>query len=305
MFFAIILILAAIIFFIANKRSPQRQPQVKFVPWILGLLGIVLMLYNAIIIIQPGNVGVQVLFGNVLDQTLPNGLHFINPFVEVIQMDVKTQAYTMSGKEMEGQIKGDDAIETLSSDGLTLKLEVTVQYRLSAADAALVYRTIGNDYVEKVVRPEIRSALRDGAVSYISTDLYASRREEFVQKVRARIDTSFKKRGIILENVLLRDVELPQRVKDAINDKIAAEQESQKMVYILTKEKQEAERKRVEAAGIADAQKIISSSLSNQYLQYNYIQTLKSLAGSNNNTFVITPMDQKLIPMINVTKSGK
>ena len=184
-------------------------------------------------------------------------------------------------------------------------MEVTVQYRLSAADAASVYRTIGNDYVEKVVRPEIRSALRDGAVSYVATDLYASRREEFVQKVRARIDTAFRKRGIVLENVLLRDVELPQRVKEAINDKIAAEQESQKMVYVLTKEKQEAERKRVEAAGISDAQKIISSSLSNQYLQYNYIQTLKSLAGSNNNTFVITPMDQKLTPMINVTRSGK
>ncbi len=123
-----------------------------------------------------------------------------------------------------------------------------------------------------------------------------------MQKVRARIEGAFKVRGIVLENVLLRDIELPQRVRDAINDKIAAEQESQKMVYVLTKEKQEAERKRVEAAGIADAQKIISTSLSGQYLQYNYIQTLKALAGSNNSTFVITPMDQKLTPLINVGK---
>jgi regulator of protease activity HflC (stomatin/prohibitin superfamily) len=247
-------------------------------------------------------VGVQVLFGNVLETPLTNGLHIINPFVEVTQMDVKTQAYTMSGKDTEGQVRGDDAIQTLSSDGLTLKLEVTVQYRLAETEAARVYKTIGIDYIEKVVRPEIRSALRDGAVSYVATDLYASKREEFVQKVRTRVEAAFKARGIILENVLLRDVELPQRVRDAINDKIAAEQESQKMVYILTRERQEADRKRVEAQGISDAQRIISQSLTNQYLQYNYIQTLKGLAESKNSTFVITPMDQKLTPMINVSR---
>ena len=89
-------------------------------------------------------------------------------------------------------------------------------------------------------------------------------------------------------------------MREAINDKIAAEQESQKMVYILQKERQEADRKRVEAAGISDAQKIISSSLTNQYLQYNYIQALKELTQSKNSTFVIAPMDQKLVPMINV-----
>lgn len=302
MFFAVIFIIAAVIVFIVQKKSPPPQRGGRFVPWLLGLIGIFLALYSTIVIIQPGNVGVQVLFGNVLDQTLPNGLHVINPFVDIEQVDVKTQAYTMSGKELEGQVRGDDAIETLSSDGLTVRLEVTVQYRLSASDASKVYRNIGLDYVEKVVRPEIRSALRDGAVSYVATDLYASRREEFVQKVRQRIETQFKHRGIVLEGVLLRDVELPQRVREAINEKIAAEQESQKMVYILQKERQEADRKRVEAQGISDAQKIISASLTNQYLQYNYIQTLRHLTETKNSTFVITPIDQKLLPLMNVGK---
>ena len=302
MFLAIIFILVAIILYFAAKKQQQKTAQMRFLPLVFFVLGIALTLYKSAVIIEPGHVGVQVFFGNVLDQTLTNGLHVINPFVDVEQLDVKTQAYTMSGKEMEGQVRGDDEIETLSSDGLTLRLEVTVQYRLSAADAATVFRTIGIDYTEKVVRPEIRSALRDGAVSYISTDLYASKREEFVQKVRTRVENAFKSRGVILENVLLRDVELPQRVRDAINDKIAAEQESQKMVYILQKEKQEADRKRVEAQGISDAQKIISQSLNSQYLQYNYIQALKALGDSKVSTFVITPTDQKLTPMINLSK---
>lgn len=302
MFLAVIFLLVAIGLFFAAKRQQQKTIQFRVLPWVFFILGLGITLFKSAIVIEPGHVGVQIFFGNVLGQTLQNGLHLINPFVDVEQMDVKTQAYTMSGKEMEGLVRGDDAIETLSSDGLTLRLEVTVQYRLSAADAAIVYKTIGKDYVDKVVRPEIRSAIRDGAVNYVATDLYGSRREEFVLKVRNRVDAAFKARGIALENVLLRDVELPQRVKEAINDKIAAEQASQQMVYVLTKEKQEAERKRVEAAGIADAQKIISTSLSSQYLQYNYIQALKSLAGSNNSTFVITPIDQKLTPLINVAK---
>lgn len=302
MFFAIILLFLATLAYFSMRRTEPRIPQLRQLPKVLALLAVVIILYSCFVVVEPGHVGVQVLFGNVLDQTLENGLHPINPFVDVIQMDVKTQAYTMSGKEHEGQVRGDDAIETLSSDGLTLKLEVTVQYRLSASDASRVYKTIGTDYIEKVVRPEIRSAIRDGAVSYVATELYSTKREEFMQKVQARIDAAFKPRGIVLENALLRDIELPQRVREAINEKIAAEQQSQQMVYVLTKEKQEAERKRVEAAGISDAQRIISSSLTTQYLQYNYIQTLKSLAGSQNSTFVITPIDQKLTPLINMQK---
>ncbi len=302
MILAIILIIAAVVISVTGRKTPQRPQATRILPWVLGLLAVVLIIYSAFVVISPGHVGVQVLFGNVLETTLSNGLHVINPFVEVEQMDVKTQAYTMSGKELEGQVRGDDAIQTLSSDGLTVRLEVTVQYRLSGSEAAKVYRTIGIDYVDKVVRPEIRSALRDAAVSYVATDLYASKREEFVLKVRTRVDAAFRSRGIVLENVLLRDVELPQRVRDAINDKIAAEQESQKMVYILQRERQEADRKRVEAQGISDAQKIISQSLTNQYLQYNYIQALKGLTESKNSTFVIAPMDQKLTPMINVSR---
>jgi len=118
--------------------------------------------------------------------------------------------------------------------------------------------------------------------------------------VKDKLVAAFKDRGIVLENELLRDILLPEKVRTAIDEKIAAEQESQKMQYVLQRERQEADRKRVEAAGISDAQKIIAGSLTNQYLQYNYITTLKELVNSKNSTFVITPFDSKLTPMLNV-----
>jgi regulator of protease activity HflC (stomatin/prohibitin superfamily) len=293
----VVLLIGAIVAFIARRSAPKSK--ISFLPWVLLLFAAASLVYTAAVVIPPGHVGVQVLFGNVLDHTLENGLHIVNPFISVVEMDVKTQAYTMSAKEADRR-GSDGAIETLSSDGLTIRLELTVQYRLSAAQAAQVYRSIGEDYVEKVVRPEVRSAIRDAAVSYVATDLYSTKRGEFMQHVRTRLEHAFRARGIVHENTLLRDIELPKRVRAAIDEKIAAEQEAQKMVYVLNKEKQEADRKRVEAGGIADAQRIISSSLTNPYLQYNYIQTLRALADTKNATFVIAPMDQKLTPMLNV-----
>ena len=267
---------------------------------LLLLLAVLSLAFGAFVTIEPGETGIQVLFGDTQKEILYPGFHVINPLVNIIRMDSRTQAYTMSAKTNEGQVKGDDAIQVLSKDGLTLTLEVTVQYHLSPPSSPKVYSMIGLDYVEKVVRPEIRSALRDAAVNYNATDLYASKRDDYTRLVKDKLLVAFRDRGIVLENVLLRDILLPEKVRTAIDEKIAAEQESQKMQYVLQRESQEADRKRVEAAGISDAQKIIAGSLTNQYLQYNYISTLKELVNSKNSTFVITPFDQKLTPMLNM-----
>ncbi len=267
---------------------------------IFFLLAILILAIGSFVTIEPGEVGVQVFFGDVQNDVLASGFHLINPLINIVRMDSRTQAYTMSAKTNEGQVKGDDAIQVLSQDGLTLTLEVTVQYHLSQPSAPKVYSTIGLDYVEKVVRPEIRSALRDAAVNYLATDLYSTKRDDYTRTVKDKLVAAFKDRGIVLENELLRDILLPEKVRTAIDEKIAAEQESQKMQYVLQRERQEADRKRVEAAGISDAQKIIAGSLTNQYLQYNYITTLKELVNSKNSTFVITPFDSKLTPMLNV-----
>ncbi|MDB5035323.1 MAG: band 7 protein [Chlorobi bacterium] len=263
-------------------------------------MAVVVLALGSFVTVDPGSLGVKVFFGEVEPDVLLSGFHVVNPLTEIVRMDARTQVYTMSGKTSEGQVSGDDAIDVLSKDGLTLKLEVTVQYHLTAASAPKVYSTLGNDYVERVVRPETRSALRDAAVSFAATGLYSTQRADFVKLVQDKLIRSFNSRGIAMENMLLRDIQLPEKVRAAIDEKISSEQEAQKMEYVLQREKQEAERKRVEAAGISDAQRIIAGSLTNQYLQYNYISTLKELVNSKNSTFVITPFDQKLTPMLNM-----
>ena len=259
--------------------------------------------FASIVQVGPGEVGVQILFGNVQNRVLTSGLNVVNPLVEVEMLDVKTQAYTMSGAgdqdEVGERIRRDDAINTLSSDGLTLTLDVTVWFRLNPEEAPNLIRTIGIDYIDKIVRPAVRTAIRDIAVNFVATDIYSSKRDQYITDVTKNLETAFSSRGIVLERVLLRNVELPLKVKEAIDEKIAAEQRAQQMVYILQKEKQEAERKEVEAKGVAEAQRIINSTISASYLQWKYIETLKELVNSPNNSFIITPYDQKLTPLLN------
>lgn len=160
-------------------------------------------IFSSIAQVGAGEAGVQVLFGSVQDGVLKSGLNFVNPLIDVEKMDVKTQAYTMSSIRDEGQQSGDDAISSLSMDGLTLKLDVTVWFRLSENDAPQVYRTIGMDYVEKIVRPAVRTAIRDVSVGYSATDIYSIKREDFVRDITKNLENAFNGRGIILERVLL------------------------------------------------------------------------------------------------------
>ncbi|MFA5405020.1 MAG: prohibitin family protein [Ignavibacteria bacterium] len=301
----IFLVVILFVLFSINKQTKDNPQLFKTV----GLLKVIIIIgifiaivFASLVQIGPGTIGVTILFGNVQDNVLKSGLNLVNPLVEVEKLDVKTQAYTMSGVKDEGVLKGEDAIITLSSDGLTLKLDVTVWFRLSENEAPNLLRTLGIDYMEKIVRPATRTALRDVSVKYTATDIYSSKRDDFTNDITKNLEKSFEGRGIILEKVLMRNIELPDRVREAIDEKIAAEQRAQQMVYVLQKEKQEAERKQVEARGIAEAQKIISNTINPQYLQWKYIETLKDLMNSKNNTIVITPYDQKLTPLLNLNK---
>jgi regulator of protease activity HflC (stomatin/prohibitin superfamily) len=162
----------------------------------------------------------------------------------------------------------------------------------------MVYRTIGEDYTEKIVRPEIRSALRDKAVNYVSTDLYSTKREDFVTRVTALLDEGFKKRGLVLEGVLLRDVSLPPSVQQSINTKISAQQDAQKMEFVLQKEKQEADRKRIEAQGIQDFQKIVAQGLSKEILELKGIEATQKLAESPNAKIVVIGNPKNGLPLV-------
>ncbi|WP_082391300.1 prohibitin family protein [Jiulongibacter sediminis] len=280
--------LAAIIasFVLNNPQSPLQR-----LSGTIRVIGIVLLilgaLSKAVVQINPGQVGVQSLFGNVKDNTLKSGLNVVNPLVEVHEFDIKTQNYTMSGITDEGNKGGDDAIRALSKDGLEVTLDLTVLYRIIPERAPAIYRELGKEYRDVIVRPIARTRIRDLAANYEAVSLYSSKREEFQNKIFDAIEKDFESRGLVLEQLLVRNITLPQSVKLAIESKINAEQEAQKMEFVLQKEKQEAERKRVEAQGIADYQRILTSTLTDRLLKYEAIQAQKALAESENSKMVI------------------
>ncbi len=236
--------------------------------------------------IDAGKVGVKSLYGSVESGILESGLHLINPLLEVTIFDIQTQNYTMSAIHGEGAVEGDDAIRVLSNDGLEVVIDLTVLYRVIPNDAPKILKQIGVNYIDKIVRPVTRTRIRDNAVYYDAVALYSTKRSEFQQRIFKTIEEDFKKRGLILEQLLIRNINLPASVKATIESKINAEQDAQKMTFVLQKEKQEAERKRVEAQGIADYQRIISSGLTDKQLQYEQIKAQKEIATSTNTKII-------------------
>lgn len=287
MFLIILGMLALIAGFAINTPAlafSRFSRPVKIIGFILVILG---CLTASVRQIDAGQVGVISLFGNVSDRALNSGLNLVNPLANVTEFDIKTQNYTMSAAHDEGQKGGDDAIRILTADGLEVVIDLTVLYRLVPADAPRIYRQIGSDYMDKIVRPITRTRIRDNAVYYDAIALYSTRRDEFQGRIYKTIEADFRKRGLLLEQLLIRNIDLPASVKKTIESKINAEQDAQKMQFVLQKERQEAERKRVEAQGIADYQKILSTGLSDKQLQYEQIKAQRELAASPNAKIVI------------------
>lgn len=283
------------------KRSEQFYRYGKVVRSIAVLLMIAGVLSKCIVQINAGQIGVKSLFGRVQNDVLSSGLHIINPFVQVQRLDIKTQNYTMSGVQDEGAQTGDDAIRVLTSDGLEVTIDLTVLYKLLPSEAPRLVRETGVDYTDKIVRPLTRTKIRDNSVYYEAISLYSNKRDEFQQRIFKSIDEDFKKRGLILEQLLVRNITLPASVRATIEQKINAEQDAQKMQFVLLKEKQEAERKRVEAQGIADYQRIINIGLTDQQLQYEQIKAYLELAKSPNSKVII--MGKGNAPVILDTKN--
>ncbi len=285
------LIIIGLIVFLAGIAMNRSEPIIKRFSGtarIVGLLFILLGISTSCIVqIGAGEIGVKKLFGNVQPDVLQSGLHFINPLYDIEKMDIKTQNYTMSGVHDEGAKQGDDAIRVLTADGLEVTIDLTVLYKVLPSEAPDIIKETGLDYTDKIVRPVTRTKIRDNAVYYDAVALYSTKRDEFQQRIFKSIDGDFKKRGLILEQLLVRNITLPQAVKTAIELKINAEQEAQKMQFVLQKERQEADRKRIEAQGIADYQHIISESLTDKQLQYEQIKAMKDLAASPNAKMII------------------
>jgi regulator of protease activity HflC (stomatin/prohibitin superfamily) len=300
-----ILILLGIILFIASFTG--NNPYIKRISNLIRIGGLVAIaagvLFSCIVQIDTGTVGVQKLFGEVQSDVLNSGLHFINPLMEVEHMDIKTMNYTMSATHNEGNKAGDDAIRVLTSDGLEVTIDLSVLYHVVPSEAPRLLRETGLDYIDKIVRPITRTRIRDNAVYYDAVALFSTKRDEFQQRIFTTIENDFKARGLVLENLLIRNITLPASVQASIEQKINAEQEAQKMQFVLQKEQQEAQRKRIEAQGIADYQHIISESLTDKQLQYERIKAQLELSKSPNAKVIV--LGSGSMPVILDTKDNK
>jgi prohibitin 1 len=235
--------------------------------------------------VPAGNVGVKDFFGSVSSSTLSPGIGLVLPMTSVVRMSVQTQ-----------EIK--EVAEVPSQEGLILSLETSLLFQLDPAKAVDIYRTVGADYVGTIVEPQFRSAIREITASYEAKALYSAERE----KIAGEIFTLFRRiagdRGIIVQQVLLRKIGLPPVVANAIQEKLRREQEAEQMKFVLQKEQQEAERKRIEAQGVADFQRIVAQGISPQLLEWKGIEATEKLAASPNSKIVVVGNTKSGLPLV-------
>ena len=255
MLFVVLAVFLLIVSQALRAGDTRLIPVAKVLAVLSPVLLVVGLAGKTFVQVEAGSIGIVKLFGKVNDTTLEAGLHLVNPLSEVVMMDAQTQNYTMSAVHTEGDVMGDDAIRIMTQDGLEVAIDISVIYHLIPSEAPKILNDVGLDYQDKLVRPITRSRIRDAAVFYQAVELYTGKRDEFQSRITESITKELGDRGLAVEDVLVRNISLPDSVKGAIEEKIQAEQEAQKMTFVLQKETQEAERKRVEAQGIADSQR--------------------------------------------------
>lgn len=252
---------------------------------IVGVLLFILIFANPFAVVPAGHVGVKDFFGIVSSKVLLPGVRLVFPFTKVVKFSVRTQ-----------EIK--EIAEVPSREGLIMNLEVSLLFRLDATRAPEVYRTVGQGYPEVVVEPQFRSAIREVTASYEAKALYSAERERIAQEIFQLFRKLTSDRGVVTEQVLLRKIGLPPVVANAIQEKLRREQEAEQMKFILLKEQQEAERKRIEAQGIADFQRIVAQGISAQLLEWKGIEATEKLANSQNAKIVIIGNPKTGLPVI-------
>jgi len=250
-----------------------------------GVVLLAIVLASALAYVPAGHVGVLTLFGRVTGDVLPEGTHLVNPLKRNVRMSVRTQ-------ELQEQAS------VPSQEGLLVTLDTSLLFRLSPERAHEAYRTIGPEYVNVVVVPNLRSAIRSVTATNSANALYTGQREAVAQRIAEELKRELEPRGVIIESVLLRDVQLPQMLRQAIEAKQQAEQEALRMSFVLERERQEAERKRIEASGISDFQRIVAQGISQQLLTWKGIEATEKLAASSNAKVVVIGSGSNGLPLI-------
>ena len=246
---------------------------------------LVILFFSSITRVGTGHVGVLTLFGKVTGETLGEGIHVINPLKTNNEMSIQTQTIKESAS-------------VPSSEGLMMSLDTSLIYHLNPDRAADVFQHIGADYENVVVEPTLRSAIREATASHTANALYTGEREMVAKQITDQITTELNKRGISVENVLLRDIQLPATLKASIESKQQAEQEALAMNFRLQKETQEAQRKRIEAAGVRDFQQIVAQGITPSLLEWKGIEATENLAKSPNSKVVVIGNNKNGLPLI-------
>lgn len=253
--------------------------------FLIGGIVAFLLLLSSVTSIPTGHVGVLTLFGRVTGEALGEGIHLVNPLKSVEKLSVQTQSIKESAS-------------VPSNEGLILSLDTSLLFRLDRSKAAEVFQTVGSDYAVKIVEPTLRAAIRSATSAHSANALYTNARELVQKQIQEELTVQLALRGLIVENVLLRDVQLPAMLKSSIEAKQQAEQDALRMSFILQKEKQEAERKRIEAQGIADFQRIVAQGISAQLLEWKGIEATEKLASSQNAKIVIIGNPKNGLPLV-------
>jgi len=235
--------------------------------------------------VDTGNVGVLTKFGRVTGDVLPEGIHLIDPLKSSNELSVRTQEQK-------------ETAAVPSSEGLIMTLEASLLFHLDKEKAADVYQKLGPDYRAKIVEPTLRSAMREATSSHGANALYTGEREQVAKEIESNLASQLSARGIVVEKVLLRDIQLPESLKRSIELKQAAEQESLAMQFKLQKEKQEADRKRIEAQGIKDFQTIVAQGITPGLLEWKGIEATEKFASSPNSKVVIVGNSKNGLPLV-------
>jgi len=246
---------------------------------------LIILLFSAVTRVDSGAVGVLTLFGRVTGEALPEGIHLINPLKTNHELSIRTQ-----------EIK--ETASVPSSEGLVLNLDTSLIYHLNPDKAAEVYQKIGPRYVDVLIEPNLRAAIREATASHSANALYTGEREMVAKQILEQLTNLLGQRGFVVESVLLRDIQLPSTLKASIEAKQQAEQEALAMNFRLQKEKQEAERKRIEAAGIRDFQQIVAQGISPQLLEWKGIEATENLSKSPNAKVVVIGGGKNGLPLI-------
>ena len=273
---------ASVVYFNAKKRANKQESSLALVALVVAAFIVLVQCWT---IIPAGHTGVIDFLGNVSDETLKPGVNLVNPMANIEKMSIKTQ-------EMR------ELMSVPSKEGLSVDLEISLLFRLNSEMANQIYKTVGPNYVDIILVPQFRSVVRGVTARYEAKALYTASREKLAEEILSELEKLVGPRGITVEQAPLRQIKLPERLTKSIEEKLQAEQESQRMAFILLKEAQEADRKRIEAKGISDFQNIVAKGISDQLLKWKGIEATEKLANSPNTKVIVIGSGKDGLPLI-------